>query len=108
MIEAIVAILCGLILAANVFPGGKIFSALIPFKTLIGIVALVVGVLNITSIIGISLIIAGLVLTINSIKTVPLVGRYLKQIGQVFVKFKTIIGVFLLIIGIIEIIEIIS
>lgn len=103
MIEGIIAILCGLVLAAKLIPGGRVLSALLPFKTIIGIVALVIGILNITSLIGITLIIAGLILTINVISKVPLAGRYLKQAGSVLVKFQAIIGVFLLILGVIKI-----
>jgi hypothetical protein len=102
MIESIVAIVCGLVLASQLFPGGRVLSALLPFKTMIGIVSLLLGILHITSFIGIALIAGGLILTMNVLKKIPLIGSYLKQAAQFLSKFRVFIGAALVIAGIIE------
>lgn len=106
MIEAIVAVVCGLLLASTLFPGGKVLNVLFPFKTWIGIVAIVMGIFQITSVIGIFLIAGGIVLSVKTLSKVPLIGVYFKKFGQVLSRFQTIIGVLLIILGMMIIINI--
>lgn len=105
MIEAFVAIITGLVLAVSILPGGGVLRALMPFKIIIGIVALVIGILNITSILGIALIAGGLVLALKTLGNVPAIGVYLKQAGQFLTRFQVIIGIVLIIIGVLEVLK---
>ena len=51
MIEALVAILCGLLLLSSLFraEAARLAGALKPFETMTGVIAVVVGILAITS-----------------------------------------------------------
>src|SRR5687768_17481275 len=63
MIYALIAILSGLLLLADTFMSmsgfNRVIAALKPYETVIGIVALVAGVLNFFSLMGIALIMGG-------------------------------------------------
>jgi hypothetical protein len=83
MIEAIVAILAGLLLISPVIRGtsggGKVVGWLGPFDVVVGVVAVVVGVLNITSVMGVVLIAAGLILATSALARVPALGPHLER-----------------------------
>lgn len=101
MIEAIVAILAGLLLLADLFHGrGQgIIGKLRPFTVLIGVVALVLGVLHITSVIGIALLLGGFVLAVGALEAIPRVGGELARVGRTLSQVRILIGVIVLVIG---------
>lgn len=99
MIEGIIGILAGLVLLSEAIRG-PIIRSLQPFQTVIGIVALVAGILNFLSLFGIVLILAGLILSINALSSVPSIGDGLTRAGQALNPFRLIIGLVVLILGI--------
>lgn len=107
MVEAIVAILVGLMLASEALGSGseKLVGPLRPFKTVIGVVALVVGVLNITSVTGIALIVGGLVLATSALGSVPKIGADLQSAGQWLSRFRVVLGIIILLIGIMSLLS---
>lgn len=107
MIEAILAILVGLLLASEVFGdrSAKMFRPLRSFKTVIGVVALVVGVLNITSVTGVALIVGGLMLAASALSAVPKVGDDLKSAGLWLARFRVVLGLFILLVGIMSLLS---
>ena len=107
MVEAIVAILVGLLLASEAFGTGseKLVGPLRPFKRVIGIVALVVGVLNITGVTGIALIVGGLVLAASALGSVPKVGADLQSAGRWLARFRVVLGIIILLIGIMSLLS---
>lgn len=112
MIESILAILCGLLLLGPVIKGKslekKVLQALWPFKNVIGVVALVIGVLNITSVIGITLIGAGLVLAVRAVSNIPKIGRHLQRSGQWLGQYQVLLGILVIIMGIKQLIGILD
>lgn len=103
MLESIVAILAGLLLISGLLPrgGGKAISALRPFGTVIGVVALVAGILSITSVTGIMLILGGLILAASTVRFVPRVGPELARAVQWLARLGVVVGLLLLVIGIV-------
>lgn len=104
MIEGIVAILAGLILISPIIrrgsAGGKVVGRLVPFEVVIGVVALVIGLLNITSAIGLLLVAAGLTLATGALAQVPALGPHLQRAGKG--SFRVVLGTVLLVIGVIS------
>jgi len=100
--QSIVAILAGLLLLSGVLPrgGGGVVAALRPFSTVIGVIALVAGLLSITSVMGLALIFGGLILASTAVRSVPRVGGELARAGQWLARAGVLIGVLLLILGI--------
>jgi hypothetical protein len=104
MLEAILAILCGLLLLSDLL-GDRLqnaVGALKPFETVIGVVAIVVGVLNITSVMGVALVIAGLVLAVSAVAAIPEIGGHLASAGRWLSRFRVIIGLLILAMGIVH------
>jgi hypothetical protein len=103
VLESIVAILAGLLLISGLLPrgGGNAISALRPFGTVIGVVALVAGILSITSVTGIMLILGGLILAVGAVRFVPRVGADLARAGQWLARLGVVVGLLLLLIGIV-------
>lgn len=99
MLEAIVAILAGLLLLSTVMRSDWL-QPLMPFTTVIGVVALVAGVLNIASVMGIALIMAGLILSASALANVPSIGDNLRNAGRWLDSFRIIIGLVVLILGV--------
>ena len=98
MLEGIVAILAGLLLLSSVMRSDWL-RPLMPFSTVIGVVALVAGVLSITSVIGVALILAGLILAASTLASVPSIGTYLANAGRWLDNFRVVIGVLVLVLG---------
>ena len=110
MLAAIVAIVAGLLLLDDRIggkAGTRVIAALRPFEVVVGIVALILGVLNLLSILGITLILGGLVLSVSSLRTVPRVGDDLARAGTSVGRYRNIIGVVALIIGIVTLVRIV-
>jgi hypothetical protein len=104
VIEGVVAVLAGLLLLSPIIrgrsAGGKVVDSLAPFDAVIGVVAVVVGLLNITSVIGVALIAAGLTLATGALAQVPALGPHLERAGNALRPFRVVLGVVVLVIGV--------
>lgn len=109
MIE-LLEILAGLLLLRDTLRQtkllAKIIAAVDPFDIVIGVVILVVGILNILSLKGILLSLAGLALAASALSNVPKVGTALTQAGRYVAQFRLPIGIVVLIVGLAEAISI--
>ncbi|HUF26144.1 MAG TPA: hypothetical protein VMM18_04090 [Gemmatimonadaceae bacterium] len=103
MIAAIIAILAGLVLLADLFRGAgeRVVGALRPFAVVIGVVAIVVGILEITSVIGVALLLAGFILAASALEAIPGVGDQLAQAGRALAAVRVVIGIIVLVLGIV-------
>ena len=108
MIYALIAILTGLLLLADTFMSmngfSRVIAALKPYETVIGIVALIAGILNFFSLLGIALIMGGLMLGTRALTTVPNIGDELGSAGSALTPFRGIIGGVTLVLGVIALI----
>jgi hypothetical protein len=107
MISSIIAILAGLALLAHWLKGGaaRFAESVARFDVVIGVVGLVIGVLELTSIQGILLILAGLILAVNALRSIPSVGDTLAQAGTSLDPFRLIIGILVLAVGLLNLIR---
>lgn len=113
MITIIVAILAGLVLLAgslHSIPGvgarlARFARLLAPFEVVIGVVAIVVGLLELLSLEGILLILAGLVLAVSALRSIPSIGPTLGRWGNALAKFRVIIGVIILLIAVFDLVQ---
>ena len=64
--------------------------------------------LNLLSILGITLILAGLVLSVSSLRTVPRVGDNLARAGTSVGRYRHIIGIVAIAIGILTLLRILT
>lgn len=107
MIIEVTNIIAGLILAASVLPNipllgkdlAKLAKWLGRFQTTIGIIAIILGILHL-GLQGIAAIIAGLVLALGILPSMPLIGRDLAKLAKQLREFQTLIGVIAIVIGI--------
>lgn len=106
MFTALIAIMAGLLLLADSLGKFRGLDALIrtlkPYETVIGVVALIAGILSIFTLLGISLILAGLLLAANSLVTVPRVGDELGSAARALAPFGVLIGAAVLVLGILR------
>ncbi len=110
MITILITILAGLVLlsgALQKIPGigvylERVAGWLAPFGVVIGVVAIVLGILELLSLEGILLILAGLVLAVSALRTIPSVGPSLGRLGNALWEFRYIIGVIVLALGIVD------
>ena len=106
MIRAVVAVLAGRLLLGELFAqGGKasrFVDNLRPFDAVIGVTAIVIGILNLFSFLGMALILGGLVLGARALAAVPNVGDDLVRAGDKVGGFRIIIGSVLVILGILN------
>ena len=102
MLGAIVAILAGLLLLADLFRGrGQQFiNTLRPYEVVIGVVAVVSGILHIASLFGIALLLAGLILAVSALQGIPRIGDDLARAGRALSQVRTLIGVVVLVLGV--------
>ncbi len=107
MLEAIVAILAGLLLLAELFrgTGQRIIGNLRPFAVVIGVVALVLGVLHIASVFGIALLLAGFILAVSALEAVPRVGSELARAGRSLAQLRVVIGIVVLVVGVMALVR---
>lgn len=107
MIVEITNIVAGLILATGILPNipavgkslEKVAKWLGGFQTIIGVIAIVVGILYF-GLQGILAIIAGLILTMGLLPSIPAIGKDLAKVVKWLGGFQTIIGVIAIVIGI--------
>ncbi len=107
MVIEIVNIIAGLILATSILPNipivgrdlTRLAKVLGEFQTIIGIVAVILGILH-WGLQGIVAVIAGLVLVLGILPSVPLVGEDLAKLAKWLRGFQTLIGVVAIVLGV--------
>ncbi|MBN1245246.1 hypothetical protein JXA31_06600 [Candidatus Bathyarchaeota archaeon] len=107
MIVELMNIIAGLVLAMGVLPNipavgkslEKVAKWLGGFQTIIGIVAIIVGILYF-GLQGIVAIVAGLILAMGLLPSIPAIGKDLAKVVKVLGSFQTIIGMVAIVIGI--------
>lgn len=107
MIVEITNIVAGLILAMGILPNipavgkslEKIAKWLGGFQTIIGVIAIIVGILYF-GLQGIVAIVAGLILAMGLLPSIPAVGKDLAKVVKWLGSFQTIIGIIAIVIGI--------
>jgi hypothetical protein len=107
MIVEIMNIIAGLVLAMGILPLipaiGKSLEQVAKwlgrFQTIIGIVAIIVGIWFF-GLQGIVAIIAGLILAMGIISSIPAIGSSLEKLAKWLGGFQTVIGIIAIIIGI--------
>lgn len=111
IVAALLAIITGLFLiwgSTGRYPGLKnLAGSMRAAETGLGIIDLIVGIISITSVIGIVLLISGLILAAWVLSSIPGIGEELSRAGQALGNFRTVIGLIVLIIGIAVFLEII-
>jgi hypothetical protein len=107
MIVEITNIVAGLILAMGILPNipavgkslEKVAKWLGGFQTIIGVIAIIIGILYF-GLQGIVAIVAGLILAMGLLPSLPAVGKDLAKVAKWLGGFQTIIGIIAIIIGI--------
>ena len=107
MIVEITNIVAGLILAMGILPNipvvgkslEKVAKWLGGFQTIIGVIAIVVGILYF-GLQGIAAIVAGLILAMGLLPNIPAIGKDLAKFVKWLGGFQTIIGIIAILIGI--------
>lgn len=103
MLPEIISILAGLILLVGVLQrdaaDNRLISTILAFKGIIGLIALVIGVLNFSNIIGIALIVGGFILAADVLSGIPEFGDELKRAGQALRSIGGLVGAFLLVLA---------
>ncbi|MGB9914835.1 MAG: hypothetical protein ACPLIG_04125 [Candidatus Bathyarchaeales archaeon] len=107
MIVEIVNIVAGLVLAMGILPSvpavgkslEKVAKWLGRFQTIIGVIAIILGILYF-GIQGLVAIIAGLILAMGILTSIPAIGGSLEKVAKWLGRFQTIIGIIALILGI--------
>jgi hypothetical protein len=104
----VVLILTGLVLLRGVLqniPGvgsslERFAAWLSGFDVVLGVIAIVVGILQILSLEGILLILA-----VSALRTIPSVGPQLVRLGKALAPFRVILGVILLLVGLLNLLN---
>jgi hypothetical protein len=107
MIVEITNIVAGLILAMGILPNipyigkdlEKVAKWLGRFQTIIGVIAIVVGILYF-GLQGITAIVAGLILAMGLLPSIPAIGKDLAKVVKWLGGFQTTIGIIAIVIGI--------
>jgi len=107
VIIEITNIIAGLILAMGILPNipavgkslEKVAKWLGRFQTIIGIIAIILGILYF-GLQGIVAIIAGLILILGLLPSIPAIGKDLAKVVKWLGGFQTIIGIIAIILGI--------
>jgi hypothetical protein len=107
MIIEIMNIVAGLVLAMGILPSipavgkslEKVAKWLGRFQTIIGIIAIILGILYF-GLQGIVAIVAGLILAMGILTSIPAIGGSLEKVAKWLGGFQTIIGIIALILGI--------
>ncbi|HDP96178.1 MAG TPA: hypothetical protein ENN25_00580 [Euryarchaeota archaeon] len=71
------------------------------FQTIIGIIAIIIGVLNITELSGIVLLIVGLIMAIGILPAIPAIGKKIEKVAKFMAGYQIPIGIIALVLGII-------
>lgn len=102
MIEIIILLIAGIML---ILPGlnqkSSLAHSILTFETVVGVIALVVGLIHITGVIGITLIVCGLVLAVSAVAKIPKIGMHLRSAGQALAKFRMLIGIIAIVMAVV-------
>jgi hypothetical protein len=105
MLEALIAIIAGFLLLSAFWwrrgAEGRAGSSLRPIEAIVGLVALIVGLLEILSVVGIVLFLAGLTLLIGALRGTGRGGSELARLGDALLPFRALLGLVTLVIGIV-------
>jgi hypothetical protein len=108
MVGALVAIIVGLaLISGSIHLSRSIDRAgrwLNQFDVILGVIAIVVGLLELLSLEGVMLILGGLVLAVSALGSIP----PLAKLGRALKPFKLFIGLILLALGILGIVSLIT
>ena len=107
MIVELTNIVAGLILAMGILPNipavgkslEKVAKWLGRFQSIIGVIAIIIGI-RYFGLQGIVAIVAGLILAMGLLTSVPAIGKDLAKVAKWLGGFQTIIGIIALILGI--------
>jgi hypothetical protein len=107
MIVELTNIVAGLILAMGILPNipavgkslEKVAKWLGRFQSIIGVIAIIIGILYF-GLQGIVAIVAGLILAMGLLTSIPAVGKDLEKVAKWLGGFQTLIGVVAIILGI--------
>jgi len=104
----IINIVGGLVLCAGILEAipamgkhlEKLAKWLGSFQTIIGIIAIIVGILFFSIPQGLLAIIVGLILAMGILGAIPAMGKHLEKLAKWLGSFQTIIGIIAIIVGI--------
>ncbi|ENO12409.1 hypothetical protein MBGDC06_00067 [Thermoplasmatales archaeon SCGC AB-539-C06] len=104
----IINIVGGLVLCAGILEAipamgkhlEKLAKWLGSFQTIIGIVAIIIGILFFSIPQGLLAIIVGLILAMGILGAIPAMGKHLEKLAKWLGSFQTIIGIIAIIVGI--------
>ena len=104
----IINIVGGLILCAGILEAipamgkhlEKLAKWLGSFQTIIGIIAIIIGILFFSMPQGLLAIIVGLILAMGILGAIPAMGKHLEKLAKWLGSFQTIIGIIAIIVGI--------
>jgi hypothetical protein len=107
MIVELTNLVAGLILAMGILPNipavgkslEKVAKWLGRFQSIIGVIAIIIGILYF-GLQGIVAIVAGLILAMGLLTSIPAVGKDLEKVAKWLGGFQTLIGVVAIILGI--------
>ena len=113
MINSVIAIFAGLVLLGSALRSipsvglalEKFARWLSLFDVAIGVVAIVIGILELLSLEGILLIMAGFVLAISALQSIPSIGAPLARVGNALIPFRLLIGAVILIVGVLNVLS---
>ena len=104
----IINIVGGLVLCAGILEAipamgkhlEKLAKWLGSFQTIIGIIAIIIGILFFSVPQGLLAIIVGLILAMGILGAIPAMGKHLEKLAKWLGSFQTIIGIIAIIVGI--------
>ena len=104
----IINIVGGLVLCAGILEAipamgkhlEKLAKWLGSFQTIIGIIAIIIGILFFSMPQGLLAIIVGLILAMGILGAIPAMGKHLEKLAKWLGSFQTIIGIIAIIVGI--------
>ena len=104
----IINIVGGLVLCAGILEAipamgkhlEKLAKWLGSFQTLIGIIAIIIGILFFSIPQGLLAIIVGLILAMGILGVIPAMGKHLEKLAKWLGSFQTLIGIIAIIVGI--------
>lgn len=112
MIELILALLAGLLLLSDQLRSVSTLAALThklkPFATVIGVLALVVGLLNLLSLMGLLLLLGGWALAADALAAVPAVGGALRSGGRSLRRVGWLLGLLLIVVVVLALLGLLS
>lgn len=113
MLLGIMCIISGLVLCTSIIGAipamGKYLEQaakfLGSFQIVIGIIAIIIGILNF-GLVGLLLIIAGIILSIGILQSVPALGQYLEKMVKALAGVQTPMGIIIIIVGFLVLLKI--